>query len=143
MCKWNPTVLVLEDEPIVNFFFENILVSHGFRVLLAASAKEALEQFRRQQEQIDVLVADLTIPDGSGINVATQCAQQSAALRIIITSGTPHRGWKDSDGIAFRLLVSNGAVFLQKPFSATVLLNAVRDALELAKEFHHALPVCT
>ena len=143
MGKSKLTVLVLEDEPIVSFFLENVLVSHGFRVLLAASAKEAVERFGQHQDQIDLLIADLTIPDGSGLTVALQCAQRSAELRTIITSGTPPRIWKDSDFIEFELLVSNSAVFLQKPFSAAELLKTVYGVLQLPKEFRRVQPVWT
>jgi DNA-binding response OmpR family regulator len=133
--KSSPTVLVLADEPLVNFVFQNVLVSHGFQVLLAISAKEAVDQFTQHEEQIDLLIADLAIQGGSGVDVAVECARRSAKLRILVTSATSPTDWKDSDRVAVGHLLLDCASYLQKPFSAAELLKSVRAVLELRKEF--------
>lgn len=134
MHESEPTILLLEDEAIVQLLLKNILVLNGFRVLLAISARDALEQFRQRGEQIDLLIADLAIPDDSGVNVAAQCAQLSDKLRVIVTSGTPFLNWNDIDCTAFKRLGSERASHLQKPFCPDQLLKAVYDALGVRRE---------
>jgi DNA-binding response OmpR family regulator len=104
-----------------------VLESYGFEVLRAISAREALEQFNRHQNEIDLLVADLLLPDGSGLEVALECSSRCARLRIIITSGCPLSEWKDSDRTGFRELYSGRVAFLQKPFPPAALLQAVNS----------------
>jgi DNA-binding response OmpR family regulator len=124
------TILVLEDEPLVMSVLQHVLERTGFVVLRAHSAEEAVEQFRRYREKIDLLIADLAVPGGSGSDVALGCARASARLRVLLTSGSPPTAWSEGDRECFDLLPIERVGFLQKPFSPRVLVERVVDLIE-------------
>lgn len=140
--QFNPkTILVVEDEPIVMFVIDQILAIAGFTVLPAQSAKEGLEQFSRFSDEIHLLIADCVLKDGSGLDVALQCASRSPTLRIIITSGRPPTVWDEGHVELFRQLPTVCRVFLQKPFSPGALLHAVNRAIGPPEAFERAAHV--
>jgi CheY-like chemotaxis protein len=114
--------------------FQHVLESRGFPVLRAGSSPEALEQFRRQPDKIDLLIADLALPGGSGVDVALECLDRSARLRALLTSGSPPSVWNKRDRDNFDLLPRRRIGFLQKPFSPGALLASVVDLLDTRAE---------
>ena len=123
------TILVLEDEPLVREVFEQILRSTGFDVLSTASTNVALETFSTRSDDIDLLLADVCIPGGSGMHVASACVKKAAKLRIIVTSGSPQHLWNEDDRRIFEALPSGHFAFLQKPFLPSKLLQTINNLI--------------
>jgi CheY-like chemotaxis protein len=123
------TILVLEDEPLVREVFEHVLRSTGFVVISTASTNAALEAFSRLSDDIDFLLADISIPDGSGMQLASACVRKSTKLRIIITSGSPQHLWNDDDRRIFEDLPSGHFTLLLKPFLPSKLLHAINGLM--------------
>jgi DNA-binding response OmpR family regulator len=123
------TILVLEDEPLVMTVFQHVLQLNGYLVLAVGSATEAIDEFRRHQQSIDLLIADLAVPDGSGVAVGLGCLRASARLRVLLTSGSPPTTWSQADRDNFELLPQERVGFLQKPFPPGVLLARVTDLI--------------
>src|SRR5690348_9669082 len=96
MQKFRSTILVLEYEPMLLALFKSVL-SPDFRVLTANSRAEALEQFRTYGSEIDILSADVALPDGSGIQVAWESSLRFDNLRMIITSAYSPMMWDQAD----------------------------------------------
>ena len=66
------------------------------KLLHAATADEALQQFEANASRIDLLIADVHIPLGpSGVRVALQLRSSRPGLRVILTSGYPPSLWSD------------------------------------------------
>ncbi len=108
-----PGILLLEDEPIIARNICRALQKHGHAVTHAASAQEA--RARLSSAPYDLVLADLNLGDGDGIDVLTA---QSAALNdvpIIIMTG--------QDTLDNRLRAEGLAVsaFLSKPFAMSRL----------------------
>ena len=61
------TILLIEDHADSAVVFERLLVRRGFGVVLASTLKQGLECL--EQGGIDLLIADLSLPDGSGLDV--------------------------------------------------------------------------
>ena len=61
-----PTLLVIDDEPSVRYSFRRVLGGDGVTVLTAATGREGVEQ--AQAHAPDVIVLDLRLPDGSGLD---------------------------------------------------------------------------
>jgi two-component system cell cycle sensor histidine kinase/response regulator CckA len=87
------TLLLLEDESSVTKLQRNMLKQ--YRVIEARSAEEALHLFLDHQGQVDLLVADVTLPTSSGIQVALLLRSKIPSLPIILTSGYPVSSWSD------------------------------------------------
>ena len=97
-----------------------------YTVLEATTSNQALRLFADHARQIDVLVADVTLPTSSGIQVARLFRLEIPDLPVILTSGYP-LSKRDSPGL--ERLGSTSVVILPKPFQPQVLLNAVRQLI--------------
>jgi len=117
------TVLVLEDEPSLLKLLHHMLKE--FRVIEASGAEQALQLFVDGNRKIDLLVADLTLPTSSGIQVALLLRSEISKLPVILTSGYPVSEWTGRDRTDLQRLGSNSMAVLQKPFLAQELLSIV------------------
>jgi CheY-like chemotaxis protein len=61
-----PTVLFVEDHPDTAILFEHLLRKSGYRVLTAKSCAQARE---RMSAEIDLIVSDVGLPDGTGLDL--------------------------------------------------------------------------
>lgn len=114
------SVLVIDDEEQIRRALRSILTSHGYSVLLAGSAEEAVRV--AADAKPDLIVLDLTLPDGDGIDLASELrAWISAPILVLSVRGD------DEDKIA--ALDAGADDYLTKPFSAGELLARVRALL--------------
>jgi len=121
----NETVLVVEDETVLRDMAHVILKELGYRILEAATGKEALSVWQKQESKVDLLLTDVVMPEGiSGIELAEKLLASKPALKIIFTSGYT------VDDMSEAFLAKTGARFLQKPYTRTTLADAVRQALD-------------
>jgi DNA-binding response OmpR family regulator len=124
------TIIVLEDEPLLMKLMRNLLDRQGYAVLGAAGAEQALEQFHDSGRRVDLLIADVVLPELSGIEVALRLRSQLPNLPVILTSGYPPNAWNVRDSRRLVQLGVDSVSILLKPFGARVLLNTVRDLTE-------------
>jgi PAS domain S-box-containing protein len=102
-------VLLIDDEPAVRLVTGRLLEEMGQRVLTADCGTRGLELFREHQDEVDVVVLDLTMPDLSGKQVLGELRKMSPDVEVVITSGFQPNGSSE-------LLSSpNVRSFLQKP----------------------------
>ena len=119
------TILLLEDDISVLKMGRTILQDCGYRVLEAASGEAALEVWQQHQGAVDLLLADMIMPQGlSGIELGQQLAAQKPGLKILFTSG-----YNVSD-LDTDFIRAGGATFLQKPYTRFTLAHAVRERLD-------------
>ena len=119
------TVLVVEDEAPVRSIVRTMLERSGFEVLEAGSGIEALAIWHQRHADINLLLTDVVMPVGlSGQELAEKFRAQKPGLKVLYTSGYSPRAV--GNGIA---TLSEGA-FLEKPFDAARLADAVRRALD-------------
>jgi len=118
-----PTVLVVEDDPAVRTLATRVLETRGFQVLAAGSAGEASAVARSHSGPIGLVVTDMVLPDGSGTDAYRSVCAQRPSVPVLYMSG-----YTDDD-IFRRGLSDASASFLQKPFSAVDLHQAVEEAL--------------
>jgi two-component system, cell cycle response regulator CpdR len=79
------TVLFVDDDGSVRDVFAAILSSRGFRVRAAESGYAAMRILA--QEHVDVLFADIVMPDLDGIELAKQAKLMRPDLRVILVTG--------------------------------------------------------
>ena len=114
------TVLLIEDEPDVLRMTETMLSRYGYTVLSARDGKEGLDQFRREQERIDLILLDLSMPRMSGQEFLNVIRAESPCPRIIVSTGHlhDHGNGKTPDAL------------LKKPYRLPELLQTVRRVLD-------------
>jgi two-component system, OmpR family, KDP operon response regulator KdpE len=115
-----PLVLVIEDEPQMRRFLRAALESHGYRPVEAGTAREGLAQASGRTP--DVILLDLGLPDGDGIDVTRRIREWSATPIIVLSA----RG-REQDKVA--ALDAGADDYLTKPFSLDELLARLRVAL--------------
>jgi len=117
------TVLLVEDEAPVRSLLRRILRGAGYDVLTAGDATQALDVAERYRGTIDLLVADVVLPNGSGPEIADALTRRRPGLRVGFVSGYTDRA------ITPEVLTSLDAQLLQKPFEQAQFLRFVRERL--------------
>jgi signal transduction histidine kinase/ActR/RegA family two-component response regulator len=115
------TVLVVEDEGGVREFTRETLESHGYRVLVAAHAGEALETAARHAGPIHLLLTDVVMPGTGGPALARELGRARPETKVLYMSG--HTEVE---------AVQSGALepLLVKPFTSARLTGTVREVLD-------------
>ena len=112
---------------MIDDIFRTILKT--YTILEATSIEETLQKFSEHRPTIDLMIADIILPVGSGIDAAAVVRDAIPELPIILTSGYPESMWSESDVHYRRLIGSDLIRILQKPFSPATLLTLVSDVL--------------
>ena len=121
--KKDATILLTEDEDDVRELLDEMLASHGFKVLVAANAGEALTRAAQFHGTIDLLLTDVVMPGGTGRDLARQLTAVRPDMRVLYMSGYPEHGAPPGS------VLEPGVPFLSKPFTRDVLLEKIRDLL--------------
>ena len=74
-----PRLLVIDDESSVCYSFRRVFGARGVDVATAGTGEAGLQQLREQRP--DVIVLDLQLPDGSGLDVFETIARSDARCR--------------------------------------------------------------
>ncbi|WP_319003132.1 two-component system response regulator KdpE [Acidovorax radicis] len=114
------TVLVVEDEPQIRRFVRSALEAEGWQVNEAATLREGLSAAGTRQP--DLLVLDLGLPDGDGIDLIRDVRGWSAVPIIVLSARTD-----EADKI--NALDAGADDYLTKPFGTGELLARVRANL--------------
>lgn len=122
------TVLIVEDDDGLRETLAKGLARHGFHVLTAATAAEALERAEAEGE-IDVLVLDIVLPDSWGAQVALAHTAFQPQTKFIYMSGHAQ------DDSVLRASVDVDEVpFLEKPFEVSELVEVIERTLAEASK---------
>ena len=121
------TILLLEDEPALMKLLAHALGAYD--VIEATTADEALRLFAERGRHVDLLIADVTLPTGSGLRVAFFLRSEIQNLPVILTSGYPVSSWSKTDTVDLQRLGSTSVAFLQKPFQPRELTRLVEKLL--------------
>lgn len=93
----NPfVILYVEDNDLVRESFAELLATAGRRVVCVADGAGAREVLREQS--VNLLMTDINLPDGSGLDVAREALAQNPGLPVIICSGQDLRDVAQSLG---------------------------------------------
>ena len=80
----SPTVVVIEDEPQIRRFVRTALEAEGWLVHEADTAKKGLTEAGTRKP--DLLVLDLGLPDGNGLDVIRDVRGWSAVPIIVLSA---------------------------------------------------------
>jgi two-component system cell cycle sensor histidine kinase/response regulator CckA len=116
------TILLVDDEDTVRETTAWFLRRAGHRVLPAASPVEAIALFGMYPREVDLLIADIVMPEMQGAVLAAQLRAKAPRLPVLFVSAYPDARPPRED--------TSPMGFLAKPFSATGLLAAIAELLE-------------
>jgi PAS domain S-box-containing protein len=118
------TILLVEDDDAVRRFALRSLQSHGYRILPACGARQAMDLADQYQGRIDLLATDLVMPLMSGRELAQTLQPKLPRMKVLYLSG-----YTDDDMVRHGILHSD-VNFLQKPFNPSSLARKVRHVLD-------------
>ena len=114
----SPTVVLIEDEPQIRRFVRNALQAEGWQVHEADGVKKGLIEAGTRKP--DLLVLDLGLPDGDGLDVIRDVRSWSGVPIIVLSARSD-----ETDKIA--ALDAGADDYLTKPFGTGELLARVRE----------------
>jgi two-component system, NtrC family, response regulator HydG len=115
-------ILLVDDEERLRNAAGKVLAAEGYRILNAASGREALEVLKRRT--VALVISDLRLPDLDGIGLLKQVRELLPETEVVMITG---HGSVEKAVEAMRL----GAYdFIEKPLDSAALLKTVAKALE-------------
>jgi PAS domain S-box-containing protein len=117
------TVLLVEDEPAVREVTAAMLGELAYKVRQAPDGLAALEQCREPENRPDVILADMIMPNITGIALLRTLRELGIAIPVVLMTGYP------LDEKSRRFLEDDAAPWLQKPLEPQALARALADAL--------------
>jgi CheY-like chemotaxis protein len=119
------TVLLVEDEPMLRELGTTVLEELGYRVFSAENGADALRVLEENPDvPIDLLLTDVVMPGMSGPKLAEQLTAAFPKMRVLFMSGYPGTAIVQGGSL------QSGVAYIEKPFTPTVLLEKVRQALK-------------
>ncbi|MEB2313454.1 MAG: sigma-54 dependent transcriptional regulator [Sorangiineae bacterium] len=119
-----PRLLVADDEPGLRQMLEILFRRAGYEVVVVPGCRAALEALAESPSPFAVVLTDLMMPDGSGLDVLAGAKQRSAATEVILL--TAHSTVENAIG-AMR---SGAYDFVTKPFAPDQLTALIDKAFE-------------
>ncbi len=118
------TILLVDDDEAVLAVGARMLEKQEFRVLTAADGREAVEIYRQNRDEIDMVLLDLTMPRMDGVEALRELRRLNPKVRVILVSG-----YTEED-VASRLAEGETFGFLPKPYSSAELRGCLAVALK-------------
>jgi CheY-like chemotaxis protein len=118
------TILLTEDEEMVRNLARESLKMHGYNVLDAANAEEAILICQQYKGPIHLLLTDVVMPRMSGGELAEQLVKLRPDMRVLYMSGYPDRS------IVHHGILDGDINFIGKPFTPNALMLKVAQVLQ-------------
>jgi CheY-like chemotaxis protein len=114
-------VLVADDDESVRESLRKLLHGEGYQVVSVANGAEAVETFRLEQHQIDLLLVDLNMPLKNGWATLDRLIEVNPSLPVLIVTGQPNQ---------FELAEAAGvSALVEKPIDVPALLLLIHKLL--------------
>lgn len=117
-------ILLLEDDSSLIDGLQHSLTRNGFALEVARSVREAMEFL--ENNQYDLLLLDVTLPDGTGFSVCERVRKSGNQVPIIFLTAL------DEEVNVIRGLDSGGDDYITKPFKLGELCSRIRALLRRA-----------
>ncbi len=124
--KTETRILIIDDEEIVHASLKKILTRAGHQIESVFLAKEGLE--RLTEEQFDLIIVDLMMPEMNGIQFLEQLRQSGSRIPVLMVTGYP------TISTAVKALRLGAMDYIAKPFTRKELLSPVQRALSMPEE---------
>jgi len=124
LLRGTETVLLIDDEETILDVGQALLKAMGYKVLTAKSGQEAIELYQKNQEDTDIVILDMIMPNMSGGEVYDRMKEINPDIKVLLSSGY------SVNGQATDILNRGCNGFIQKPFNINELSAAIRQILD-------------
>jgi two-component system cell cycle sensor histidine kinase/response regulator CckA len=121
--KGTGAILLVDDEDVVLEAGRDLLEAMGYRVLIARDGEEAVEVYKKNLDEIDIVVLDMVMPNMGGGEAYDRMRKMNPDIKVLLSSGY------SIDGEASEILERGCDGFIQKPFKMKDLSAKVREVL--------------
>jgi PAS domain S-box-containing protein len=121
--KGEGTILLVDDEDVIIDVGSEILVMLGYKVSVARSGREAIEIYKEKQDEIDMVILDMIMPEMDGGETFKVLKSIDPGVKVILSSGY------SADARSTRMMEEGCCGFIQKPYTVQALSQKVRDVL--------------
>jgi len=118
------TILLAEDNETLREINCKVLKSYGYTVISAEDGEEAITEFRKNKDIIDLIILDIIMPKKNGREVFDEAKQLKPEIKVLFTSGYP------ADLIAKQGVLEQGINFIPKPSPTDKILIKIREILD-------------
>ena len=117
------TILIVEDHEALRRALVTVLEDAGYAVIAANSGGEALRAVADHQGPIDLLLADIELPDADGTMLAERLRKARPGMRVLISSGFGEQTLSPDDA------ARHGYAIISKPFTMRELVGRIQATL--------------
>lgn len=117
-------ILLVEDESSVRNMLSTVLLNHGYEVVTARDGVEGLNQFRKHQDKVALVITDINMPKSNGRNFVELLRPIRPGVPVLFMSGLESNGSGRDPGSK-----RSKDPFLLKPFKPASLLNSIHGLL--------------
>jgi CheY-like chemotaxis protein len=117
------TILFVDDEHVNLTVGETVLKRLGYKTLTASNGLEAINKYKAQNDEIDLIIMDMNMPIMDGEEAIKAILNFDSNARFIVSSGLLTKSQtRELDSLG----ITN---FLQKPYRANVVDSVIQSAL--------------
>ncbi|NIN68173.1 MAG: response regulator [Anaerolineae bacterium] len=122
----NERIFIIDDEETLCYFLKESLEERGYKVIAAHTVADGLDIATKQQ--IDLVLLDLKLPDGDGLDVLREIRKVDSNLPVIVLTG--HAAVES----AVQAMKLGAYDYLEKPINLAELSSSVAQALESSSQ---------
>jgi len=119
------TILLIDDETLITEVESEILTNLGYSVHICNNGHDALEYYRNNYQQIDLVILDIIMPGMSGEETFIGLQAINPDIKVILASGY------SLEGQAEKILHMGCKGFIQKPFTHSLLSLKIQEVLQI------------
>ena len=116
-------ILIVEDEQVIQVLCRRLLGQGAYDLTVVGSVQEAMQILGRGTP--DLLITDLRLPDGDGVEVIRRLRESSSGAAVIIITGSP-----TPEERLHKIEDLDVLEYINKPFEVELLLDSVKRVLE-------------
>jgi two-component system, cell cycle sensor histidine kinase and response regulator CckA len=117
-------ILLVDDEPVVIEVLQEMLELQGYRITTADGSQKALDAFRNNPRDFDLVITDMTMPNLTGDRLSQEMKKIRTDIPVILCTGF-------SDKLADKRAQDFGVQdFMLKPIKQADLVKTVRNVLD-------------
>jgi len=121
-------ILLVDDEVALVEMGREMLTGLGYQVTTTTSSRQALELFRRQPGQFDLVITDMTMPQMTGLELSRKLVEIRSDICVVLCTGYSENITPET------LRASNVKEYLMKPFGHAQMALLIRQMLDGKKD---------
>ena len=121
--------MLVDDQASVRGYVERALLAHGYRVVTAGGVEDAMRLLRSAQARPDIVLTDVTMPDGNGIALARRIQDHWSGIPVLLMSGYAENAPEMGDHVKDDVKAQAPYELIQKPFSPDQVVAKIRELL--------------